>query len=209
MVALLLSPLRLALVRVASGIVAVVGTLAVVSWVIADSWVGGGDAATIAFLIVFSVAIVGALVLWRASVTGRRRRERTLDGMLALSPSEFEAAVARLMRREGYRDVSVVGGSGDLMADIVARTRRGEHVVVQCKRKAPGQRVGSAEMQKFIGMVSVHHGADVGIFVTTSEFTSPAIELADEHGILLVDGDALADISAGRRRFDAEAVRAA
>ncbi len=209
MVTLLLSPFRLTLVRAAFVILAVVLALAAVSWLIADSWVDDGDAATLAFLIVFGVAIVGATVLWRASVTGRRRRERTLDGMLALSPSEFESAVARLMRRAGYRDVSVVGGSGDLMADVVARTRQGEHVVVQCKRKAPGQRVGSAEMQKFIGMISVHHGADLGIFVTTSEFTLPAIELADEHGILLIDGDALADIAAGRRRIDVDGARAA
>ena len=201
MVTRLLAPLRFALVRVALAIVAVVIALAAVSWLIADSWVHDGDAATIAFLIVFGAAIVGVIVLWRASVTGRRRRERTLDRMLALSPSEFESAVARLMRRAGYRDVSVAGGSGDLMADVVARTRGGGHVVVQCKRKAPGQRVGSAEMQKFIGMISVHHEADEGIFVTTSEFTQPAIDLAERHGIVLVDGDLLVAIARGKRRL--------
>ena len=43
-------------------VVAVILALAAVSWVIADSWVGDGDAATLAFLIVFAPAVVGVIV---------------------------------------------------------------------------------------------------------------------------------------------------
>jgi restriction system protein len=208
-VTLLLAPLRLKIVRLLAVLIVLVAALASVSWFIADGWTDDANGTTVAFLLVFAAAIVGVIVLWRAAVTGRARRDRTLDGLLRLSPSDFEIAVARLMRRNGYRDVSVVGGSGDLAADIVARTKRGQDVVVQCKRKAHGQRVGSSEMQKFIGMVSVHHGADHGIFVTTSDYTLPAVELAQQHGILLIDGNALADIAGGRRRMDRDAARAA
>ena len=81
---------------------------------------------------------------------------------------------------------------GDLAADILCRDRKGRSVAVQCKRKAPGQRVRSAEMQQFIGMISVHHQADGGLYVTTSSFTRPAVELAEAHGIVLIDGEALA-----------------
>ncbi len=40
-------------------------------------------------------------------------------------------------------------------------------------------------------MMNVHHKAEKGIFVTTSTFTQPAIDLAEMHNILLIDGDRL------------------
>ena len=54
-------------------------------------------------------------------------------------------------------------------------------MVVQCKRYAPDNLVGSPVIQSFIGMVKIHHKADLGIFVTTSGYTLPAMNLAKEH----------------------------
>jgi restriction system protein len=155
----------------------------------------------VAFVAVFVGTIAGVILVWLGATGARSRSAKTLDGLLALSPSDFEIAVGRLLRRQGYRDVSVVGGSGDLAADILCRARRGGVVAVQCKRKAPGQRVGSAELQRFIGMISVHHGANAGIFVTTSSYTQPAVELAAAHEILLVDGAMLSELVRGKRRL--------
>ena len=151
----------------------------------------GGGTFTALFLAMYgaSTAAAIAVFIWLGRV--RTRAARTLDELLLLTPTQFEEAVARMLRGTGYRDVSVVGGPGDLAADILCRDHKGRSVAVQCKRKTPGQRVGSAEMQKFIGMISVHHEADAGIFVTTSEFTQPAIDLAERHGIRLLDGNAL------------------
>jgi hypothetical protein len=42
----------------------------------------------------------------------------------------------------------------------------------------------------FFGMVA-HHGAHRGVFVTTSTFTSPARDLAEQRDIELVDGPTL------------------
>jgi hypothetical protein len=44
----------------------------------------------------------------------------------------------------------------------------------------------------FIGMIYQHHRAGRGIFVTTSRFSAPAVTLANEHKIILWDGEALA-----------------
>jgi restriction system protein len=96
----------------------------------------------------------------------------------------------------GYRDVQHVGGSGDLAADLKCRDGVGRSVVVQCKRYAPGVSIGSPEVQKFIGMVTVHHQAERGIFVTTSVFTAPAVRLARQHDIELIDGRDLANLVA-------------
>lgn len=119
---------------------------------------------------------------------------QTLGDLLTLAPSEFEAAVADLLARSEFRDVRLCGGSGDLGADIVCLDRRGRTVVVQCKRHAPGIAVGSGVVQRFLGAVT-HHGADRGLLVTTSRFTAPAAELAGQHGIELIDGEALATLA--------------
>jgi restriction system protein len=135
--------------------------------------------------------------LWWRLRRRRRLRVQRFESLLALSPAQFEAAVGELLRGAGYRDVKHVGRAGDLGADLRCRDRQGRSVVVQCKRHAPGIRVGSAEVQAFIGMVTVHHQAERGIFVTTSAFTAPARRLAETHAVTLIDGPALARMVKG------------
>ncbi|MFD3730438.1 restriction endonuclease [Streptomyces sp. NPDC058632] len=109
----------------------------------------------------------------------------------ALDPAEFEQAIAELCRRDGCLDVDVVGGAGDLGADVVARTPDGRLVVIQCKRYCDANRVGSQDMQRFGGTCFTVHGADVAVVVTTSDFTAPAIEYAEQCGIVCMDGQEL------------------
>ncbi|MFE4924523.1 restriction endonuclease [Streptomyces sp. NPDC056661] len=109
----------------------------------------------------------------------------------ALDPDEFEQAVAELCRRDGCLDVDVVGGAGDLGADVVARTSDGRSVVIQCKRYCDGNRVGSQDLQRFGGTCFTVHGADVAVVVTTSDFTAPALDYAEQCGIVCVDGPQL------------------
>jgi restriction system protein len=142
---------------------------------------------TVALLILLAV-----LGLRLRGVLARRRRARTLAELLQLTPTQFEQAIADLLRDLGYRDISRLGGAGDLAADIICRDQQGRRVVVQCKRYRPGSRIGSPAIQHFIGMQTVHHQADYGIFVTSSEYTRAAVELATRHGIVLFDG---ADLS--------------
>lgn len=149
--------------------------------------------ATLALAVLVWIGTLAALTtVWLRLRQRRLLRVRRFESLLALTPRGFEEEIARLLRTQGYRDVRRVGGPGDLGADLLCRDRRGRTVVVQCKRYAPGRRVGSADVQSFIGMVTVHHRAERGLFVTTAEFTQPAIELARRHGIDLLDGAALA-----------------
>ncbi|MEU4878531.1 restriction endonuclease [Streptomyces sp. NPDC021608] len=109
-------------------------------------------------------------------------------GYEALDPYEFEEAIADLCRRDGCLDVEVVGGAGDLGADVLARTPDGRLVVIQCKRYCDTNRVGSQDMQRFGGTCFTVHEADVAVVVTTSDFTAPAVEYAEQCGIVCVDG---------------------
>jgi hypothetical protein len=95
------------------------------------------------------------------------------------------------MRKSGYIDVHVSGRSGDLAADITARDSSGRTTIVQCKRYAPKNKVGSPEIQLFIGMAVTHHNADHMLYVTTSEFTEPARQLGVRHHVAMVTGTGL------------------
>ncbi|MEV6796295.1 restriction endonuclease [Streptomyces sp. NPDC051320] len=110
----------------------------------------------------------------------------------ALDPEGFEAAVAALCERDGCREVEVVGGAGDLGADVVAIAPDGRRVVVQCKLYGPTNKVGSQELQRFGGTCWTIHGAQLAAVVTTSQFTEPAQEYAAACGIRCVDGARLA-----------------
>jgi restriction endonuclease Mrr len=143
------------------------------------------------WMILAGLLILAGLVYYLVR-TRKRTRERELKDLLALTPSGFELAIASLLHDLGYRHIEHVGRSNDLAADIRAVGPQGHHTVIQCKRLAPGSRVNSPDIQKFIGMAKIHHGADHGIFVTTADFTGPAIELAQQHGIALWDGSYLA-----------------
>lgn len=114
----------------------------------------------------------------------------TVETLHALSPGAFECACASLLALQGYRDVEHTGGPGDLAADVTCRDHRGHRVVAQCKRFAASHHVGSGEIQKFLGMIVVHHQARTGLFLTTSSYTPAAVELAHAHAdrVRLFDG---------------------
>lgn len=116
----------------------------------------------------------------------------------AITPDEFEAATAELCARDGCTQVRVVGGAGDLGADVTALTPDGRRLVVQCKRYGEDNKVGSQDLQRFGGTCFTVHEADVAVVVTTGEYTAPALEYAEQCGIVCVDGDGLLAWSQGR-----------
>jgi restriction system protein len=115
----------------------------------------------------------------------------------AMDAEQFERAVAALCERGGCRDVEVVGGAGDLGADVVATAPDGRRVVIQCKRYCDTNKVGSQDVQRFGGTCYTVHEAQVAAVVTTSDFTAPAAEYAEQCGILCFDRHALAAWSDG------------
>ncbi len=128
-----------------------------------------------------------------------RSRVRELRGQIGagelneLTPVDFEIAIARQLERLGYTQVAVVGGAGDLGADIKGFDPQGEPFIGQCKRYAADRTVSSGEMQLFVGMI-VHHRATHGLYFTTGRFTAAARALADAHGIALYDRDRLSEL---------------
>jgi restriction system protein len=155
-------------------------------------------------LLLAALAAAGIYVARRARKAEQRRLEaarlaqisavqsREVARYHTMSPGEFEHAIAYLCQRDGCTDVKVVGGAGDLGADVTATTPTGHRIVIQCKRYGPTHKVGSPDMQRFGGTCYTVHGAHVAALVTTSTFTRQAAAYAVAQGIRLYDGQALA-----------------
>ncbi|MFE9399185.1 restriction endonuclease [Streptomyces flavidovirens] len=145
------------------------------------------------------VADAVADATYRVVETGTAQEERGVPAAVApvetfastdyaaMEPADFEQAIAALCERDGCREVRVVGGAGDLGADVVATTADGRRIVIQCKRYGPTNKVGSQDVQRFGGTCFAVHEAHVAAVVTTGEFTQPAAEYAEQCGILCVD----------------------
>ncbi|MFD6888147.1 restriction endonuclease [Streptomyces sp. NPDC059957] len=123
----------------------------------------------------------------------------------AVDADGFEHAIAALCARDGCTPVEVVGGAGDLGADVIATTKDGLRVVVQCKHYADPRRVGSQDPQRFGGTCFAVHDADVAIVVTTSFFRPSlvclTVTLPEERRFGLASGGwASSELSVARRK---------
>ncbi|MEV3988771.1 restriction endonuclease [Streptomyces sp. NPDC049837] len=155
-------------------------------------------AAALAVAGTLAVALALALVLVLVRAARRRRVPAALPteppvyvDYAAMDADAFEQAVADLCVRDGCLDVEVVGGAGDLGADVVATAPDGRRVVIQCKAYGPDHKVGSQDVQRFGGTCFAVHDAHIAAVVATSEFTEPAAQYAAQCGILCVDRQAL------------------
>jgi restriction system protein len=121
-----------------------------------------------------------------------------LETLSQVSPAAFETIVLDLLHRMGYgasrSDLQRVGKAGDEGIDgVISLDRLGlEKVYVQAKRwRSP---VGRPEIQAFYGALA-GQCAGKGVFITTSAFTSQAVEFARSvEGIVLVDGTRLTNL---------------
>ena len=131
----------------------------------------------------------------RAAVEGE-----LLKRALALSPTEFERLVVRLLERMGYGRSGTVehsGRSGDAGIDgIISQDPLGlDRIYLQVKRYAPDQSVQRPAVQGFVGALMGAQG-DRGVFITTSSFSSGARTEAERVNarIELIDGLRLAQL---------------
>lgn len=121
-----------------------------------------------------------------------------LEQVKTASPSFFERVVVDLLVHMGYggslRDAGqAVGKSGDGGIDgIIKEDRLGLDVIYIQAKRWEGT-VGRPEIQKFAGALQGHR-ARKGVFITTSFFSSDAMEYVSriESKIVLMDGTTLA-----------------
>lgn len=123
-----------------------------------------------------------------------------LDKVRAATPAFFEKLIITLLLAMGYGGSSdeagrALGQSGDGGIDgVIDQDPLGvDQIYIQAKRYSETNTVGPGAIREFFGALSIKR-AGKGIFVTTSTFTSSAIQTARELGgrIVLIDGMQLA-----------------
>ena len=127
-------------------------------------------------------------------------RDALLARILEASPASFERLIIDLLLNMGYGGSRAdagehLGRTGDGGVDgVIREDRLGlDRVYLQAKRYKPGNPVGSEAVQAFIGAL-VGRGSQKGVFITTSTFTSKALETAKQSGglrLVLIDGEEL------------------
>lgn len=121
-----------------------------------------------------------------------------LDRLLQMSPPAFERLAQRLLREADFRDVEVLGKSGDGGIDGVGNLRISLvsfPVYFQCKRYKDA--VGSSAVRDFRGAMTGR--GEKGLLITTGTFTREARVEASRDGappIELVSGQDLAGATA-------------
>ena len=85
----------------------------------------------------------------------------------------FERSLARMLQHGGFKDVTVVGGSGDLGADVVA-TKGKKKWVIQAKYRSSGSVGRNAVMEAFKAMQA--YGTDVCVTATNQYFSADAVK---------------------------------
>jgi len=122
------------------------------------------------------------------------------DGVLTLlrqvNEYEFEELVADLLEHWGWQ-TSVTPGSNDGGVDIVAEKYEpfAQTYVLQVKQYAPGNRIGSPDVQQYSSLRHGDASVDGVIVLTTAEFTSKAQDTAEDLNVKLLDGDDVYEIA--------------
>ena len=123
-------------------------------------------------------------------------REQLLGRLMEVPPAAFERMAQRLLREAGFRNVEVLGKSGDGGLDGVGVYRLSLvsfPVFFQCKRFRGS--VGSGAVRDFRGAMSGR--GEKGMLITTGSFTRDAQAEASRDGappVELIDGDDLCDL---------------
>ncbi|MCY4365132.1 MAG: restriction endonuclease [Chloroflexi bacterium] len=128
-----------------------------------------------------------------------RLAQEILDIVKGIAPSEFEKLVVELLKGMGYGDGKVTGKSGDGGIDgVLNQDALGmEKIYIQAKRFDYAQ-VGEPEIRNFSGSLDPH-GANKGIFITTSSFSANARRTSENISrggkiIRLIEGTELAQL---------------
>jgi len=115
-----------------------------------------------------------------------------------LSGTDFEKVIASLLQLMGFH-TELTQATGDGGVDIVANLDRplvGGRYLIQCKRFGPGNLVGAATVRDFYGALTADRKAIKGIIITTSGFTTQALEFARQLPIELIGGQELRNLLA-------------
>jgi restriction system protein len=133
-------------------------------------------------------------------------KEQLIERLRAIDWFQFEKVIAVIFRKRGYIVTRRGGANADGGIDIVLELD-GQKTAVQCKQWKTWN-VGVKNVREFLGALT-DSGIKQGIFVTLRGYTDDAKQLAEKHGIQILNETGLAQMmEANGARFDPELISA-
>jgi restriction system protein len=133
---------------------------------------------------------------WKAlgvDVVSKQKQPRTtadlIEELRTIHWFQFETLVALVYRRSGYTVIRRGGANPDGGIDLLIE-KEDQRSAVQCKHWKTGN-VGVKAMREFLGALT-DTGIRQGIFITLCGYTGEAKQLAEKHGIEIVNETGLA-----------------
>ena len=111
----------------------------------------------------------------------------TLEGLLSLTPVQFEDAAALMLAASGFSDL--MRPRGDNLPDLICTDALGQLTCVWCRRYGPNLLVNASEVA--VASHAVLSWDIRGLIVTTSMYSDGAKDIARSDGITLIDGQEL------------------
>jgi len=112
---------------------------------------------------------------------------KTLDGLTA---SQFVKLIARMLIQMEFKNTKIEERAKDVGVDLIAYREdpfgRQQKYAILCKKYSWYNNVKGRQVQVFCSMVTEVHNADQGIFISTSNFSSRAKEIASRFPVELV-----------------------
>ncbi|GAA4571010.1 hypothetical protein GCM10023193_58830 [Planotetraspora kaengkrachanensis] len=153
-------------------------------------WAGWAALLTVAVVAV--VVPVAAVVVIRRMGAAYRRDALRRAGLDRLDPRRFEELAAELLRRDGFRKVTVVGGAGDRGVDVLGVAPDGGRYAIQCKYYT--RAVGPGQVRDFVGALQARPYRDHrGVLITSHRLSAEAARTARDHDLVVIDRDRLGD----------------
>lgn len=124
--------------------------------------------------------------------------DEILSEIMKLSPTAFEKMIIDLLQKMGYGTFENAGRTTPVSADegidgIIMEDKLGFKLIyIQAKHWERDKTVGRPDIQSFVGAISGKGGN--GLFVTTAKYAKTAVEYAEQHHIILIDGKRLAKL---------------
>ena len=124
--------------------------------------------------------------------------DELLSEVMKLTPVAFEKMIIDLLQKMGYGAFENAGRTTAISADegidgIIMEDKLGFNLIyIQAKRWERERTVGRPEIQNFVGAISGKGGN--GLFVTTAKYAKTAVDYAEQHHIILIDGKRLAKL---------------
>jgi restriction system protein len=151
-----------------------------------------GWASLLTIAAVAVVVPVAAFIVIRRMGASYRKDALRRAGLDRLDPRRFEELAAELLRRDGFRKVSVVGGAGDRGVDVLGVAPDGARYAIQCKYYT--RAVGPGQVRDFVGALQARPYRDHrGVLITSHRLSAEAARTARDHDVVVIDRDRLGD----------------